>query len=522
MNGSDEAFQETIYPYEVNSTLNDPEGKWLESHRVNRYRDWDELRYSIRSVEKYAPTFRNKIQLLVNAVADPNDAQDATVENPARVFGKQRPLWLKDDAHANEVVEILSQEDFFNEHEQGCLPTFNSLTIENQAFNTKSDTDRFFALSDDMLLGKPHAASDIYSPLFGPTMGFKSNSYNTVNPPTDLDARRFGEKPFLIYTSWLLNRRFGERKRKGQIHFGHSMSRSVTKEAITSFPRPALQSACQRFRGETGFQIYSWYVAFHYTIERQREALLWSYIMLRSDPDQNGNLNWSERQLIMTDLEEGMTQEGKTGFRKRMFYHMNEKLEEAGLKPPQVNVDVQWTSLDGPQAIKDIECFEFNVNECLAPGFSTQSSDETHSNYVFSTASIFDRVARQHPKCGDCLLKLILNRVEKGLSPLLPHANTQPKLRETVINALWKYQYTIVEPDAFFVMITDAEQVENVLFKRLIKRRGKVGQLCLNDDVDTDEPKAVADVRKVMMRLLQGMVPEPSKFEESFEDLDKR
>jgi hypothetical protein len=48
-----------------------------------------------------------------------------------------------------------------------------------------------------MLLGKPHAASDIYSPLFGPMMGFKTNAYNTINPPTEIDAHRFGEKVYL-------------------------------------------------------------------------------------------------------------------------------------------------------------------------------------------------------------------------------------------------------------------------------------------------------------------------------------
>ncbi|CAL3970457.1 unnamed protein product [Diplocarpon coronariae] len=515
VNGSETEFQETMYPYEINSTLNDQDGLWLQSHRVNRYRDWDELRYSIRSVEMYASSFRNKIQLLVNSVGNPLEAETATVENPAAIVGKQRPTWLKDDEATGDTVQVLAQEDFFDDAEQGCLPTFNSLTIENQIFNTKSETDRIFALSDDMLLGKPHAASDIYSPLFGPTLGFKSNSYNTVNPPTDLDARRFGEKPFLIYTSWLLNRRFGERKRKGQIHFGHSISRSVAREAINSFPRPALQSACQRFRGETGFQLYSWYVTFHYTIERHREALLWSYIVLRSDVDGSGNLEWNERQTIMDDLEEGMTKEGTPGFRKRMYYHMNEALEEAGLEPPKVNVDVQWTSLDGPAAIKEIECFEFNVNECLAPGFSSPSSDEKHRNLVFSAASIFDRVARQNPKCGDCLLKLILNRVESGLSPLLPDPVSKPAERRVVVKALWKYQYVIVEPDAFFAMVTDAELVENVLFKRFVKRKMKVGQLCLNDDVSTEEEGAVADVREVIMRLLEELLPEPSAFERS-------
>ena len=142
VNGSDTEFQATIYPYEVNSTLNDPEGVWLESHRVNRYRDWDELRYSIRSVEKYASSFRNKIQLLVNSVANPLEADTATVEDPAEIVGKQRPLWLKVDEVTNGTVQILSQEDFFDESEKGCLPAFNSLTIENQIYNTKSETDR--------------------------------------------------------------------------------------------------------------------------------------------------------------------------------------------------------------------------------------------------------------------------------------------------------------------------------------------------------------------------------------------
>jgi hypothetical protein len=236
VNGSEEAFQETKRPFEENSVLNDPEGVWLKSHGTNRYRDWDELKYSLRSLEAHASGFRNKIQILVNSVEGTKDK-------------KQIPTWLNDKPLTEKVVEVLAQEEFFDQEKHVCLPTFNSLTIENQIFNTPSDVDNLFALSDDMLLGRPHAASDIYSPLFGPVMGFKTNAYNTVNPPSAADAARFGEKPFLIYTSWLLNRRFGNRKRAGQGHFGHSLSRSVTKEAIGSFPGPELQSACKRFRG---------------------------------------------------------------------------------------------------------------------------------------------------------------------------------------------------------------------------------------------------------------------------------
>ncbi|KAL6242503.1 hypothetical protein RBB50_010643 [Rhinocladiella similis] len=501
VNGSEEAFQQTKRPFEENSVLNDEEGKWINSHGVNRYRDWDELRYSLRSVERYASRFRNKIQIVVNSV----DGSEA---------GKQIPSWLNDEPATKDVVQIMAQEEFFDREKHACLPTFNSLTIENQLFNTPSDTDFLYALSDDMLLGKEHSASDIYSPLFGPVMGFKNNAYSTTQPPNEVDAHRFGEKPYLIYTSWLLNRRFGIRKRKGQGHFGHALSRNIMREAISSFPGPELQSACKRFRGEPGFQLYSWYVTFHYLIERHREALLWSYIMLRSDVDDDGNLSWEERQTIMQDLEAGMVNEGRTTFRKRNYYHVNQLLQRAGLESPKVNTDILWTSLDGPAAIQNANCIEFDVNECLAPGFSVSSTDAFTKNPVFSTANIFDRLARQEPKCGDCLLKLILNKKPKGLAPLLPRANTQAKQRELVIKAVMRYRFSLIHPDALFVMVTDAEQVDSVLVSRYVRGKKELaGQLCLNDDVTTTDDQELNDVKQAMTELYQGLFPDPSRFE---------
>jgi hypothetical protein len=49
-------------------------------------------------------------------------------------------------------------------------------------------------MSDDMLLTREHAAADIYSPLFGAAVSFKTNGYSTTSPPTEADAQRFGEK----------------------------------------------------------------------------------------------------------------------------------------------------------------------------------------------------------------------------------------------------------------------------------------------------------------------------------------
>jgi hypothetical protein len=131
-------------PYELNSSLNDDAGEWIASHGVNRYRDWDELRYSIRSVEKHASSFSNNIQILVNAV-----------EGSDGEMTKQRPDWLKSDSVIGDKLQVLSQEDFFGEEEAQCLPTFNSLTIENQIHNTPSDTDRVSPENDTTFYSSP-------------------------------------------------------------------------------------------------------------------------------------------------------------------------------------------------------------------------------------------------------------------------------------------------------------------------------------------------------------------------------
>ena len=92
----------------------------------------------MRSVEKYAGSFTNRIQILVNAFPNTRDNESEPI-----TYGKQRPHWLRDDI---KKVQVLSQEEFFGPDERKCLPTFDSLTIENQLYNTKSETDRVRSL----------------------------------------------------------------------------------------------------------------------------------------------------------------------------------------------------------------------------------------------------------------------------------------------------------------------------------------------------------------------------------------
>ncbi|KAF1923446.1 uncharacterized protein M421DRAFT_9679 [Didymella exigua CBS 183.55] len=141
-------------------------------------------------------------------------------------------------------VCCICQEDFndaSNDLKELCAPILLNPCnhgVGDRCFSrwiTSSDNTRFagkmFALSDDTILGNLQVASDLFSSLYMNTFGFEGSAYSTLQSPTERDAERFGEKPFLVFTSWLLTFRLNERKRKGQAHFGHSLSRTVTRDS---------------------------------------------------------------------------------------------------------------------------------------------------------------------------------------------------------------------------------------------------------------------------------------------------
>jgi hypothetical protein len=290
---------------------------------------------------------------------------------------------------------------------------------------------------------------------------------------------------------------------------------------MASFPSPALRGSCERFRGENKYQIYPWYTVFHYSIERFRETLLWSFVMTRIDANGDGYLDWSERQILLSAIspgrratagEDGSTPAKTAEGRERLFYQLPSIHKRAGLQPPLSNIKVLWTSLDGPETIRDVKCHNFHIDKCFAESFGSPLSDASYPNPDFSTTNIFAQLSRREPRCGDCLIKFILSTTPRGLEPLLPPKSLNRE-RETIVKALLKYQHTIVEPDAMFVMVKDAEQAEIELLERTIKKKKYVGQWCLNDDVMTDDERVVAKVNRVIQTVFKTLFPTKSRWE---------
>jgi hypothetical protein len=97
----------------------------VQSAAKGRFYDNEELKYSFRSLEKYAPWIR-KIFLITDA---------------------QVPKWFKD----NSKIEIVDHKDIIDEK---YLPTFNSEVIDFNIHKIKGLADRFLLINDDMFFGR--------------------------------------------------------------------------------------------------------------------------------------------------------------------------------------------------------------------------------------------------------------------------------------------------------------------------------------------------------------------------------
>ncbi len=136
-----------LYMYDIDFVLpwvdgNDPQ--WIQDkkkYQLNtfdnddcRYRDWDNLKYWFRGVEKFAP-WVNKVFFIT--------------------YG-HLPLWLNKSC---EKLVIIKHEEYIP---QRYLPTFSSHAIELNLHRIKGLSDRFVYFNDDTFIIKSMKESDFF------------------------------------------------------------------------------------------------------------------------------------------------------------------------------------------------------------------------------------------------------------------------------------------------------------------------------------------------------------------------
>jgi hypothetical protein len=107
------------------------------AHDASRYADHDELRYSLRALEQFAPW----------------------VNHVWVVTADQHPPWLRRD---DPWVSVVSHRDVWRD--DPGLPTFNSHAIETCLHRIPGLAEHFLYLNDDMLLGRPVRPDNFFHP----------------------------------------------------------------------------------------------------------------------------------------------------------------------------------------------------------------------------------------------------------------------------------------------------------------------------------------------------------------------
>jgi len=134
VNGSDPDFIATINGYKEQDEIDDSFKNERQSN--NRYADFDQIKYSIRSIERFAP-WVNHIYIVTNG---------------------QVPTWLN-QAHPDITVVSHAQIWRYPEH----LPNFQSGAIEANLHRIEGLTDKFVYFNDDFGLIAQTCPSDFYT-----------------------------------------------------------------------------------------------------------------------------------------------------------------------------------------------------------------------------------------------------------------------------------------------------------------------------------------------------------------------
>ncbi|BGP29032.1 hypothetical protein JCM10296v2_000768 [Rhodotorula toruloides] len=452
---------------------------------VKHFREHDELRYSIRSaIEAIPDSSLSTLHLVVgdtpaySPFAPP--ALDAAPPANATRFA-QIPHWLdlpkielsepaltarssrKPSLVVHPHSELFKSSQFDDDEAQGAewrtsvVPSFNSLAIESQLPNLPLTARTALYLNDDFFLMRNLAFTDLDSPLSGPVFRMQRDLLvGGVAPGTSTDDPD-GEWKGLGYSNWLLDRRFGERKRPYLVHVAKTISMPLLREVQQVFREDLSAHA---FEAERLTRCNRPFLATMYIIERHREALLWSFLGTRSDADQSGTYSASERRALLADLGVHRADAPPSPLvsvprpQRDTIRTLAEDHAKVGLPNP-LETTTEFSSHDGYAFLgleskmpfvypstdwpasplsatpsSDPICV-LDMKSCLGDEFVSLDEGEVE------VSAVYKRVAFEQTQCGDYLIALLVGKSgSRGLEAFLPEEEEAVDMDEMPVVAL--------------------------------------------------------------------------------------
>ncbi|WP_030911526.1 stealth conserved region 3 domain-containing protein [Streptomyces sp. NRRL F-5126] len=191
-----------------------------------RFRDRDELKYSLRSLAMYAPWVR-KVYLVTD---------------------DQVPSWLNEE---HPGIEVVPHRAVFTDPD--CLPTFNSHSIESQLHHIPGLSEQFLYLNDDFFFGRPVVPRVFFHSTGVPNF-FWSPTTVPVGEATQADEGYFAAAK---NNRRLLEDRFGATVTNGFLHAPHALRKSLLEEIEQAFPEDMARTAAAPLRGWRDISVVS-------------------------------------------------------------------------------------------------------------------------------------------------------------------------------------------------------------------------------------------------------------------------
>jgi hypothetical protein len=396
-------------------------------------------------------------------------------------------------------------------------------------------------LNDDVFLGTTILPSDIWTPLYG--FVFHLEPSLLVLPqiiPLAENTFEVGEWNSLQYSNHILSKQFGSRNRAYVAHIPHVLSVPMLQEIQEIWPEEFAQTSSHRFRGEgDALDVQVSFFMAHYVLERQRETQLDSFWQYRLDANQDGVLDWNEREQLIqridlwNKLNQVRTRDGQVESLSSPSFldEADVYLRQLGMEPSG-STTYMLSGMDGfPFMLKNASTAssilgqeqipyvaadepksrtcQLDLDFCLGSAFQDekiQALDKTTSS------KIFQRLAFKEFHCGDCLLLMLRQTAkEPGLASDIMPLNKSSEAFAKVSNDLAKYNYVVGASYYSFVQLDDIPGSRSVL-AGIMSRKDTDTFMCINDHIIND-PIIQQTVRDSFQTFLDNRFPTPSPWE---------
>lgn len=201
---------------------------------LDRFTSNEELRYSLRSIKKYAPWF-NKIFIVSNC---------------------ERPGWL---SRSDERVQWITHDEIFPS--LLTLPTFNSHAIESCLHRIQGLAENFVYFNDDFLISLPCLPNDFFDEYDRPILYFEECA------PALSDLHSAEAPDYLLASmnsSELIFKNFQHRPRLQHKHVPYALKKSIIEEMEARFTFEFNVTRNSRTRSATDINVAS-FLFQHYT-----------------------------------------------------------------------------------------------------------------------------------------------------------------------------------------------------------------------------------------------------------------